>query len=893
MSSNPLALMTKPMAISSSPIRLLLPALLIALVHEAQAAQLTINGPSGSGEFGRQVTTLPNGNFVVTDPGFDAPGSITDAGAVYLYRPDGTLISTLRGGTSNNRVGSEGIVVLTNGNFVIRSPDWDNGGTNNVGAATFASGTSGIEGVVSAANSLVGSRAGDRVSLTGVTALNNGNYVVVSAAWDDGGITSAGAATFGSGTIGVAGVVSSTNSLVGSSINDQVGFSGVTALSNGNYVVKSPAWNNGGLGFAGAVTLGSGTEGISGAVSPANSLVGATALDQVGSGGVLTLANSNYLVRSPNWDNGIVNLGAVTFASGTTGITGLISSTNSLVGTTTNDQVGSTGVTVLGNGNYVVASANWNNGAIADAGAATFGSGSSGVVGAVSPANSLVGGAANNQVGSAGVTALSDDDYVVLSPAWDNGVIADVGAATFGSGTNGVIGEVSLKNSLVGSTAGDGVGSAGVTALSDGNYVVRSPAWNDGAIADVGAATFGSGTNGVTGAVSPANSLVGSATGDGVGGTGVTALTNGNYVVQSAVWDNGAIEDVGAVTFGSGVVGVIGAVSPTNSLVGSTEGDRVGSSGVTALANGNYVVRSGDWDRGAIVDAGAATFGSGTSGITGAVSFSNSLVGSRMEDGVSTTGVTALQGGNYLVGSASWDNGAIVDAGALTYSDGANGLTGAVLPANSLVGGAASDAVGVSGVTLLSTGHYVVYSTLWDNGAIANAGALTLGLSNGSVVGVITNTHSVLGTVANQSLSQVFSYDAARNQLEVGQPASNRVVLLRSGIATTITITGDTPDPSGTSQPATFTAAVSAASAPADGQVTFRASSGESCVDSTPAASSATSASFSCTISFAAAGTANVIAEYTGSIAHGYSGSAPESHTTFSDNVFANGFEGN
>ena len=41
----------------------------------------------------------------------------------------------------------------------------------------------------------------------------------------------------------------------------------------------------------------------------------------------------------------------------------------------------------------------------------------------------------------------------------------------------------------------------------------------------------------------------------------MTALTNGNYVVSSLLWDNGAAADAGAVTWGNGTSGVSGAVS--------------------------------------------------------------------------------------------------------------------------------------------------------------------------------------------------------------------------------------------------------------------------------------------------------------------------------------------
>src|SRR5207302_3415171 len=130
-----------------------------------------------------------------------------------------------------------------------------------------------------------------------------------------------------------------------------------------------------------------------------------------------------------------------------------------------------------------------------------------------------------------------------------------------------------LISTLRGSTAGDVVGSSGVTALSNGNYVIRSQSWDNGAIVDAGAATWGNGTTGVSGAVSAANSLVGSTASDNVGSSGVTALSNGNYVVASPDWNGG----LGASTWGNGSTGVAGVLSAANSLVGSTPGDPPGS----------------------------------------------------------------------------------------------------------------------------------------------------------------------------------------------------------------------------------------------------------------------------------------------------------------------------
>ena len=106
--------------------------------------------------------------------------------------------------------------------------------------------------------------------------------------------------------------------------NDNVG--GVTALSNGNYVINSPNWDNGATVNAGAVTFVSGGGATSGTITTGNSLFGSTANDNVGGGGITALTNGNYVVRSQNWDGTAVNTGAVTWGSGTAGITGTVAS---------------------------------------------------------------------------------------------------------------------------------------------------------------------------------------------------------------------------------------------------------------------------------------------------------------------------------------------------------------------------------------------------------------------------------------------------------------------------------------------------------------------------------------------------------------------------------------
>lgn len=740
--------MTRPPTRTPAAPRTLLSRLIgLALVATAlplAAAQIDIPGPAGSVAFGDSVTVLPNGNIVVTDP-FAGPG------AVHLYSPTGALISTLTGSAAGDQVGGTGIVVLSNGHFVVVSRFWDNGTVVNAGAVTWVNGATGLSGTISAANSLVGTSQDDLVGNAGsmggngVVALTNGHYVVASSNWSSGAGVGVGAVTWANGSSGRTGAVSSSNSLTGSNSSDFVGFDGVTPLPNGHYVVRSSLWSAPTSG-AGAVTWGNGTQGITGEVSASNSLVGTNFNDLVGSSPIVVLENGHYVVSSPSWSSTtIFDAGAVTWANGTTGRTGAVNATNSLVGTTPSDRVGFPGVTALANGNYVVRSSEWDGLSAANVGAVTWASGVGGLVGEVGSGNSLVGTAAEDRVGDtyfvnnrarSGVVALSNGNYVVVSYQWDNGNAIDVGAVTWSDGAAGRSGVVNPANSLIGAIEGDIVGSAGVRALSNGHYVALSPAWRNAMGARVGAATWANGFAQTVGTVAASNSLVGSMQNDQVGANGLAVLPNGRYVVLSPFWDNGAATDAGAATWLDGAAGTSSVVTSSNSLVGSSDNDQVGSVPAIVLSNGHYVLASPGWNNSAVVDAGAVTWANGDSGLTGPVSTANSLVGTRAsdrvgDDGVDGAGVVGFVDGNYAVASAFPDNDAIVDAGAATLARGDAGL-----------------------------------------------------------VGTIASNNSVLGTATGGGVNLSIGYDAPRMQLAVGRPDSNLVSLFKLADAEVIFANG-------------------------------------------------------------------------------------------------------
>ena len=757
---------------------------MLSVVVLQAATQIDIPGPPGSYSFGQTVKALPNGNILITDPSFDliSPTTVTDAGAVFLYNGrTGALISRLTGTHNYAQIGNR-VTVLTNGNFVVNGGVWSDSYNALMGGVMFCSGASGCSGTMTAANSLVGNKPDDYVP-GDITPLSNGNYLVSSPSWDNGSIVDAGAVTFCDGTTGCVGIISAANSLVGSNASDQTGGycdpcpRGIVIFPNGNYIVSNTRWNN----YRGAVTFGSGTNGVTGIISSANSLVGSIQGEMAGYGnpnaiGVRILANNNYVVSTTGWNSGA---GAATFCNGATGCSGAISAANSLTGSGGGDYVGSQ-IVALTNGNYVAISKDWDlSFDLSAVGAVTFCSGTGGCVGTVSAANSLIGSHPNDRIGEFGAQALTNGNYIVKSPSWSR----DIGAVTFGNGMTGITGTISTDNSLVGTQRigipQDRVGERQFAVLVNGNYAVASEKWFDSR----GAVTFINGQTGITGEISAANSLTGSSPGDLVGFS-LSALTNGNYVVSSPSWDKGTIANVGAATFCRGTIGCQGVVFAGNSLTGMNADDKVSNAyrSITPLTNGNYVISSKDWNGG----RGAATWGDGINGTVGSVSSANSLIGNRSTDGVGSEGVTALLSGNYVVNVPAWSNGSLTSVGAVTWGNGNVGTSGEISSTNSLLGNQTFDGIGNDshnqgaggGIYPLRDGNYVVRSRYWDNGSISNAGAVSLGKGYTPTTGLISVDNSVLGTYANIPYTTA-DFDYSNKQLIVGRPYSNLVTIFR------------------------------------------------------------------------------------------------------------------
>jgi len=586
--------------------------------------------PGANDKFGTQVVILASGNIVVTDP-FDS-NVASNNGAVHLYNPvTQTVIASFYGDDADDQLGSGGITALNNGNFVIASPLVDAGAGAfdfNFGSVQLVNGETGIQ----IGTTLIGDANNDQLGSGGITVLANNRFVIVSPISDENGIINAGSVQLVTGS----GIPIGTP-VVGNNDFDNIGSHGVTALPNNNYVVASSFDNIAGSENAGSVRLVN-ANGIPIGTPVEGFFVG----DNIGIGGITVLPNSNYVIASPV-DNefGTSNAGSVRLINGVDGTT----IGTPLAGNTDDDELGKGGITALANNNFVVASPLDDVNGVFDAGSVTLVNGTDGI-----PLSALSGLTISDQVGRNGVTALANSNYVITSPIYDfdpgMGNIGNIGAVHLMDGTTG-----SLIGALLGDSGEDQLGSGGVTALDNNNFVIVSPLV-DVVFQDVGSVQLMNGnTGGGIGAT-----LTGNFTDDQLGLSGVTALPNNNFVVASYLDNENGLADVGSVRLIDGSNGgQIGAP-----LVGNFPGDALGFNSVTALATNNYVVASSLDDIGGLNDLGSVRL---LNGASGAENVDATITGSVVQDFQNVTVIPSDAGDFYIIAAPNANNNSMTDAG--------------------------------------------------------------------------------------------------------------------------------------------------------------------------------------------------------------------------------------
>ncbi|CAN5618016.1 hypothetical protein BH11PSE7_BH11PSE7_19040 [soil metagenome] len=720
------------------------------------------NEANGAGDFGNTILDIGNGRVLVTDP-FDTAGG-ANAGAIYIYdKASGSLLSALTGSHSGDGIGGGGYQ-FQGTSYVFKSGTWN----GNFGAWTWINSTTGASapgsGIISAANSLVGTAANDLLSAS-LSTSTSGRALLIAPRYGNG----AGAlASFTNA--GFAGTLDSGSALVGSSPTDNIGNYGSSYLTGNYYAIFSANWG----GNKGAITVIDTTQALSGVVGSTNSLVGSATGDLVGNGtsSLRQFNNGKVMVFSSQWGGG---KGAFTVFDGVNLVKGTVDATTSLVGSTTSDgsnfviqncsTSGSCTSYAFGSADYfLITNPYWN----ANSGSVTFLSrytaAAASPTGTLSSANSLI-GAAGDFVGLGGVSVLSGGGSMyVLSPSWSSGA----GALTIESLTTlgAAPGLVSASNSIVGTAAGDFAGATVRTDFTAGSLVLIAPTYASGAgaMALLGAGAFGT--------LSLSNALVGSSTLDHVGSGGLT-ITDDNYywILKSPQWNASR----GAITIfePANATLPIGTISSgSNSWVGSNIGDQVGADMTfTQFFNHNAVVVNRRFDSGspsATSGPGAITLINDPAMAYGTFSSANSLLGTTLStDGAGIT-LRSYESSGYESGYSPYINSIVAynpawnDYRGFVTMFNASQISvpnpGLISGSNSLVGAigggpTAGDRVGSSIGSIIgsTTATLVVRSPYWNAGSLVSAaGAITFGnLATGVLAtGVLGAANSLVGVAS-------------------------------------------------------------------------------------------------------------------------------------------------
>ncbi len=517
----------------------------------------TISGETNNDQLGSSgVTTLANGNIVIASQYHDVEG-VTNAGSVMIINgATGRQIgSTIAGGSTGDQIGSSGITTLGNGNFIISSGLDNVEGVTDAGSVRVINGTTGEQ----VGPLLFGDEAGDSLGSSGITVLSNGNFVIATENDNVNGVQNSGSVRIINGATGIQ--VGST--LSGNNSNDKLGSSSITAIRNGNFVIASSNDDVGGVtdDDVGSVTDAGSVRIINGATGAqiGSTLSGNCLNDQFGNASITALDNGRFVIASQYDDIGtITNAGSVRIVNGNNGE----QVTATFAGDTVGDQLGSSSITNLGNGNFVIASELDNVNGVTNAGSIIIVNGNTGE----QVGTTLSGNNSNDLLGSSSITVLPNGNFVVASEDDDVDGVTNAGSVKI---INGLTGE-QIGSTISGDDENDRLGNSSVTALDSGNFVIATSGDDIGGITNAGSVRI---INATTGAQIGAT-ISGNNSSDQLGSSGITALSDGNFIISSEMDDVGGIRNAGSIRVINGGTGEqIG-----DTVSGENIDDRVGSS---------------------------------------------------------------------------------------------------------------------------------------------------------------------------------------------------------------------------------------------------------------------------------------------------------------------------
>lgn len=590
---------------------------------------------------------LGTGMFLVHTPlRDDTLNGKTDSGAVLImqgvFNSAVTQQGVVAGLEDQDFLGINGasdVQLLSGGRFVLFNDGADDptgavGVQNNEGAVILASATSFGE---------IGRFYGQTDDNEGlgsvgfVTQRPNGNFFIHS---PGAGANNEGALYLANGTSGVSN--GTFNDLLigrvdGTAPSENFGANLNTfTLTNGDVLVASITSNAGGAANGGTLVQVVSDGSLGGGNLVRGRIDGGSASEFLGSQSPFMATDGiHYILGSPNADpGGLANAGSLYFVNQNTGAVA-----SRLDGQSASEQLGLAGSVFTGSGgNYFVRAQ------FADVGGAT----DAGRIVVVTPAGTPLGQVAGNAPSEFFGSSLQfvDNDLWVFAPGHNAGAGGIFAIANSDLGGGNV-----LRASLLGSTAGDALGSLGVSFVNSSNFLVRVPLADVGGLVDAGSAIM----------INRSLQVLGRTDGSSANeqyGTNFQFLSGGNLLFRSPDADVAGLVDAGVVKLVSG---------QTGNLIGQTAGtsanERFGALSPVSLGNNGLLLRSPDADVGGLVDAGAVVQISDKTGLE-IQRVVGTSAGERFGNQFPVT-----SGSRLLIGSPLADVGGITDAGRIVIFD--------------------------------------------------------------------------------------------------------------------------------------------------------------------------------------------------------------------------------
>ncbi|MCX7396249.1 MAG: calcium-binding protein, partial [Planctomycetales bacterium] len=675
---------------------------------------------------------------------------------------------TLGGGT-NYVLGDEGsLEVLTDSNG-------DPTGTTEVESLNASVG--GVDNIRIGAgfNVVIGGAAADKIETTGTAAgargfvLGDNGKLVLSNA---GVLLSAESTSFASGAADTITLTNGTNTVIGGAGADII-----TAGGGANTVLGDDGeaffFADGSVRLIQSINLGNGANDIIELQNGTNTVIAGAGADQITLGG-----GTNYVLGDEGSLEVLTNVNGA--PTGTTGVKSL----NAAVGGVDNIQIGAgfnvviggaAGDTIEVDGNSIGARAVVlgdngtmtlnNSGTLLSLQSSDFASGAGDTITLTSGTNAVIGGAGADQITSGGGTntVLGDDGEAFF---FADGSMRLIRSINLGSGAGDTIGLQDGTNTVI---AGAG---ADILTLGGGtNYVLgdegRLEVLTDSNGIPTGTTEVES-LNGSVGGIETIsvgagyNVVVGGAAGDGITVNGASANAqavvlgdNGKMIFSNT----GTLLSIESTNFASGAADTITLTSGANAVIGGAGVDQITAGGGTNTVLGD--------------DGKATFFADGSIKTIQSINLGNGASDTIvLQDGLNT--VIAGAGSDILTLGAG-TNYVLADEGQLEVLTDSNGVATGTTRVNSLngtvggtdqvtvgsgynaiVGGAASDTIGVNGTTANARGV-----VLGDNGSmlLSNGGTLLSIESTDFAAGAtdtitLTNgTNTVIGGAGDEQIT--------------------------------------------------------------------------------------------------------------------------------------------